>query len=210
MKTKEFKTIKKIAGYDNYFVDIKGNIYSTKRKTPIKMSTAVRPDGRIIAVLSKHGKQKSYLVSRLVAEAFLPNPDNLPLVAHINGNPRDNRVDNLIWATHSENQLHRVIHGTSNRGERHGRAKVSAKDVKRIYLDTSGATQTTLGSIFGITQQLVSHIMTKRVWKWLTDQIDKDLSMGHSTEYIMKKEYKDHTDQEGYDIFGEYYEEMVV
>jgi hypothetical protein len=62
--------------------------------------------GRYLIQLSKHGKVERYLVHRLVATSFLPNPFNKKTVNHLNGNYQDNRVENLEWATHSENLKH--------------------------------------------------------------------------------------------------------
>ena len=60
-------------------------------------------DGYLFLTLHKDGKKKHCRVNRLVAQAFLPNPDNLPEVNHKNEDKTDNRVENLEWCSHSYN-----------------------------------------------------------------------------------------------------------
>jgi hypothetical protein len=207
-KMNNIEAITKIKGYNHYFIDIKGNVYSTKRNKPIKLKTAIRHDGRHTVQLSKNGKSSGFYISRLVAEAYLPNPDNLPIVAHKNGDLNDNSVENLMWASHSDNQMHRIVHGTSNRGESHGRSKLKASDVKRIYLDNK-TKQLTLAEIFGVCHQSISLIKTKRNWVWLTDQIDEDLDNGMSAQEIIDKEYSVYTEDEAWDLFGDDYQALA-
>ena len=70
------------------------------------MKQSYLPEGYKIITLSKNSKQKTYRVHRLVAQQFLPNPENKPDINHKNGIREDNRVENLEWVTNLENQRH--------------------------------------------------------------------------------------------------------
>ena len=92
-----------------------------KRKERILKQRIARQQGHCIVVLSKDGKTYPKLVHRLVAIAFLPNPDNKPVVDHIDTNPQNNNVENLRWATVQENALNpltRVHNSQSKMGHR--------------------------------------------------------------------------------------------
>lgn len=67
--------------------------------------------GYLFVELHKNGKSKHYKVHRLVAKAFIPNPDNKPQVNHINGNKTDNKKENLEYCTNYENQKHAWLIG---------------------------------------------------------------------------------------------------
>jgi hypothetical protein len=66
-----------------------------------------RKNGYLQVILCKNGKIRNFRVHRLVAEAFIPNPENLPQVDHLNGDRADNRVANLQWISKIENNRKR-------------------------------------------------------------------------------------------------------
>ena len=97
---------REIVGYENYKVSNFGNIMNVKTGRIIKSHS--RKDGYLQISLCNI-KKYSFLVHRLVAIAFLENPDNKRCVDHINNNRKNNHVNNLRFATHEENQMNRVL-----------------------------------------------------------------------------------------------------
>lgn len=93
-----------IIGYDNYTVSEDGVVTNTKTGRVLK--PIVASTGYCKVDLYCNGVGKIHSVHRLVAEAFLPNPDNKPCVNHKDSDRRKNSVENLEWATHQENIEH--------------------------------------------------------------------------------------------------------
>ena len=93
-----------IEGHEgNYQISNYGRVKSFKGKKPRILSTCKDSKGYPKATFTEDGKPKTYLIHVLVARAFIPNPDNLPVVHHKDGNPKNNRVDNLMWVTYKQN-----------------------------------------------------------------------------------------------------------
>ena len=93
---------KDIPGYEGmYQISNLGNVYSCRAGKNLKGGTVSY--GHKMVLLSKNGIRKPFLVHRLVAEAFIANPDNLPIVHHIDENPKNNSIENLKWCTQKEN-----------------------------------------------------------------------------------------------------------
>lgn len=95
---------KQVTGFDSYYIGNRGDLFSYKMGYPHLMHPYVDSNGKYLLIkLSKEGKTFAKLIHRLVAEAFIPNPDNLPEVNHINFDVKDNRVENLEWCNDSYN-----------------------------------------------------------------------------------------------------------
>lgn len=89
-----------IKDFEEYQITDDCRVWSKKRNKWLKPSTN---QGYWFVILCKEGKTYSRLIHRLVAEAFIPNPDNKPCIDHINGNRQDNSIENLRWCTYEEN-----------------------------------------------------------------------------------------------------------
>lgn len=92
---------KLIEGYENYSISDSGVV--TNEKTGKILKQSYTRGNYLKVVLYKDSKGLNKPVHRLVAEAFLPNPDNLSDVDHINGNKEDNTLSNLRWSSHKDN-----------------------------------------------------------------------------------------------------------
>ena len=160
----------------NYKVDKIGNVYGLNGR---KLKPAKDRKGYLRVGLTIDGKLCTKKVHRLIAEAFIPNPENKPQVNHINGIKDDNFVDNLEWVTHKENTKHAIDNGLFyfnsskesinkiiKKGSLNGNALLSEEKVleirkkykPRIY------TKAMLALEYGVKESCIKDVVNRNSW----------------------------------------------
>lgn len=174
---------KDIKGYEgSYRVGSTGLIYSKTRWSlregkPYQKLTGkyIKPwrdtRGYVQVYLCKNGKTKPVGVHRLVAQAFIPNPENKKTVNHLNGDLKDNRVSNLEWATQKENNQHAYKTGLMNpsKGETHYKAKLTrskALEIRRRFnLNKKEDSAIKLATEYGVSEATIRQVLKNITWK---------------------------------------------
>ena len=149
---------KPIKGYDGlYEVSNYGSIRSVDRitcngkKLKSKVFSTKAKENYITCRLSKNGKVKSFRIHVLVAETFIPNPENKPCVNHIDGNKQNNRVENLEWVSYSENMKHAYKKGLVKNINR----KLTKEDIDYIVTQKGKKSCLVLAKDFNVSFQLI-------------------------------------------------------
>ena len=97
-------TLTPIANFENYLICLDGTVINSKKGNVLTHS--LNENGYLYVSLWKNNRAITRTVHRLVAEAFIPNPENKPIVNHKDANRANPHVDNLEWVTQSENIQH--------------------------------------------------------------------------------------------------------
>jgi hypothetical protein len=125
--------------------------------------------GRMWVGLYRNAKGTHKKTSNLVLEAFVsPCPMGLEC-CHNDGNSSNNRLENLRWDTHKNNEADKFKHGTIQRGEDRWNAVLTREEVLeiRILYATGKYLQREIGGLFNTSQKYVSDIVNNKRWKWL-------------------------------------------
>lgn len=187
--------------HPEYWATEDGIVYSminnagNKRQEPRQLAPALGRDGYLWVGL-KGSNKRMKKIHRLVAETFIPNPDNKPVVNHIDGNKQNNEVANLEWVTYSENTQHAIATGllVPAQGETHSCSKLLDSETRALIQGTlDGFTNEELGEMYSLHPRYVSLIRHKKrqlkVWNtYFKDTIAIASNKDAKTRNIAKAE----------------------
>ena len=128
-----------------------------------------------IAKFVRNAGKVTFAIHQLVAQAFLDNPENKPIVNHLNGIKTDNNVNNLEWATYSENLSHAYNAGLRTSvsleavGEKNYKRKLKPEQVIEIkrLLAEGNLTHKEIATKFNVARSTITEIKSGRRWKYL-------------------------------------------
>lgn len=155
---------------NNYLVSENGEIFSKRFNK--KLTPKVNWDGYFRIQIWKNNKCKFVSWHRVVAETFIPNPNNLPCVNHKDGNKQNNSVDNLEWCSQSENIKHAWETGLSTKENHSKYGKVAHFDSNgnliKIYQCPSVASEESGANYFTILNSAKKKTKSKNgYWRFI-------------------------------------------
>ena len=159
-----------ISGFDGYQVSNFGQVRSFKYKTPRIMKLGLAK-GYPRVDLSRDNKKTHMSIHRLVATAFIPNPESKPQVNHIDGNPKNNCVEKLEWCTSSENNQHALATGLRRQGGEHPDAKLTNEQARFIRDNPGSLNERQLAKMFGVDPSTIADIRRGEHYKTAGGQI---------------------------------------
>lgn len=169
---------KDIEGYEGFYQisnmgrvkSLGGQCGTVKRKEKIR-STSLTKDGYEKIRLNSQGKDTTKRIHRLVAEAFIPNPNNKDTVNHIDGNKQNNIETNLEWVDRSEQMIHAYDLGLkrSRIGSKNANAKLTdeqVKEIRKLYVPYSKEFGTVaLSKKYGVSNRVIGLIVSNKAYK---------------------------------------------
>jgi hypothetical protein len=149
--------------------------YSVSNTGKVKSYRSQVPNGRILKlsygkssvnITFHQGKKRiSKKIHRLVLEMFIGPCPNGMQASHKDNNPTNNRIDNLCWATQSENLLNP---GSKTYGECHWKTSLTLENVIRIIkMKNKGIRQVDIAKKFNVSEDVVCKIVNKKRWAWV-------------------------------------------
>lgn len=158
---------KSITNFENYEISNLGNIrrLPSKRSGKYRYLKLPKDFGYVRACLYREGKMYRPFVHKLVAQEFIPNPNNYPCINHKDCIRDNNRIDNLEWCTYQYNNEYAYTKGFNKRGEEHHYSKLTNEQARDILNSILSVKE--LSAIYNITIHTIYSIKNRKSWKHL-------------------------------------------
>lgn len=170
---------KPVVGYEEYEISTLGRVKALSKirfmpgnNKPFKIEEKILKQtlnntNHLYVDLHKNGKRNRFLVHRLIAEAFIPNPDEYPCVRHLNDDPLNNKIDNLSWGTQKMNMRDKCKNNRQQKGTQVKQAKLTENqifDIRKIHTNKE-LNQYQIAKKFNVSQSVISEIISRKAWK---------------------------------------------
>lgn len=159
--------MKECEGFKGYFVTENGEVFSTVTNKFLKQKE--RDDGYFtVHIKNIYGEYKTVRVHRLVAKAYIDNPENKAEVNHKDCNKSNNCVDNLEWVTSKENKAHAISNNlyVNNTGSSHYKTELTEELVHEICkLLEDGVRNSDIVCKFDLNKDTIAHIKRGDIWR---------------------------------------------
>lgn len=166
-----------VPGWPGYEISATGRVRSWKlrgraatngktRSVPVARKLSMTHDGYLWICLKDNDRKQNYTIHRLVLMAFSGPPLPGMQARHLDGNPLNNDLSNLVWGTALENHADRRRHGNTPQGGANQFARLSASDVLAIRAAAEqGTPRRSIQEHYGLSKSCIGHIIRRHTWR---------------------------------------------
>jgi len=160
----------KVQNFDNYLISKDGRLITLNYRATGKKKELFpkeNEDGYLKYRLNKNKKRYQMFLHRLIAINFIPNPNNLPCINHIDGNKKNNSISNLEWCTHGDNMRHywnKFYVPFTNGGINNAHSKLTEEQVREIK-DIKNKSTSEIARMYGVSWNTIDRVIKNLTYK---------------------------------------------
>jgi hypothetical protein len=155
----------KMPGFSKYLIGDSGDVCTLRGRPRLMKPIRAGSNYFKVILVADDGAHHHRYIHSLVAACFGRDREDGEQTRHLDGNTKNNSIENLAYGTPTENAADKVRHGTDPAGERNGMAKLTAGQVKSIRSLLGSRPQSHIARDFGVSPMTISRIANKHLWR---------------------------------------------